>query len=213
MKKFKDLTVNVSSDSLAVKELGSIKNKCKEGLFTYSEDIEKLYAPDDKMLHILAKVANVPEAVMLVYASSGSIKVLNVVPYNHSASSLSKDQYNRIIDTFDKDVVTPLFEKKYTIIRTKDNVDMKDQIPLSYSALNIFVHCPGWPSPFSHPLDRERWCDFICSLMDNGEYLSSGDLELWLREDIHADEGLINTIIGKYEDATELLEYYVRNYR
>lgn len=213
MKKFKDLSVVLGSDYLAKYELNSIKKMCNESIFTYSDDIEKLYAPDDKMLHILAKVADIPEAIMLVYASSESIKVLNVVPYNHSVSSLSKDQYNTIVDVFDKMVVTPLFEKKYTIIRTSDYIDMKEQIPLSFPALDIFVRCPGWPSPFSHPLDRERWCDFICSLKENDEYLSSGDLELWLREDIHADEDLINIIINKYEDATELLEYYVRNYR
>lgn len=212
MKKFIDLQVNIGSESKSIEELVAIENKCDGKLFRFDEEIEKLYAQNDKMLHILATVPDMPQAIMLVYASNGTIKVLNVVPFGKGNEALTKTQYNAIVNCFDEKVITPLFKAKYTIAKTSDEVRMEDLIPESFHALDMFVKCPGWPSPFSHPLDRERWCEFICSLNANGEDLSSGDLELWLRDDIKADEKLIEEIIYKYEDATELLEYYDRNY-
>lgn len=212
MKKFKDLQINIGSDSRAINELVSIENKCDGTTFIYSEDVERQYAPDDKMLHILANVPLTPQAVMLVYASNGSIKILNIVPYNHSTDRLSKEEYNTILDAFDELVIRPLFNTKYQITKTDEEIQMQSLIPVSYQSLYRFVNCPGWPSPFSHPNDRERWCEFICSLNANNEYLSTGDLEQWLREDVKAPGELIEQITYKYEDATELLEYYVRNY-
>lgn len=212
MKKFKDLKITIGSDSQAMKELVTIAEKCDGSIFTFSEEIEKSYQQDDKVLHIMSKVPNAPEAIILVFANEGCIKVINIVPLKKGGNSLTKNEYNRILDFFDDEIVRPLFNGKYDIIKTNDNVKMEELVPKSYGSLIRFVECPGKESPFSHPSDREKWYDFICTLFSNNEYLSPGDLEQWLLEDKCRDSELVDEIIVKYEDATELLDYYDRNY-
>lgn len=212
MKKFKELQVVIGSDKQAIAEFNLIKTHCNGTLFTFSEEVERLYHQDDKMLHILARVQGVPEAIILVFISDGNIKVINIVPNGNDVSCLTKEQYNHILDNFAENIIRPLLGSRYEIIITSDDIQMENIIPKSFQSLMRFVNCPGKESPFSHPMDRERWCEFICTLFSNNEYLSSGDLEQWLLEDLHREQKLVCTIIEKYEDATELLEYYDRNY-
>jgi len=213
MKKFRELTISIGSDALAVRELDAIKSKCNGSVFGFSEYVEKMYAEDERMLHITANMPETKSSIIFVYASGGKIKVLNIVPQGHGSEGMTKDEYNAIIDRFDVDIIQPLFSGKYQIEKTPDVVQMQDIIPETWDKLFQFVSCPGWPEPFNHPFDREKWNDFVCSLSENNEYLSAGDFELWLLEDRKAGPELVETIIQKYEDATSLLDYYVSNYR
>jgi hypothetical protein len=212
MKKFKELRIDVGSDAQAIKELDAIKRKCNIGFFTFSKEIEDMYQQDDRFLHILAKAPKNKKAIIIVFANEGKIKVINIVPREHGINTLTIDEYNIILDLFYSQIIVPCFNKKYNIIITGDNVEMEEIIPKSYESLIRFIDCAGKESPFSHPLDRKKWCDFICTLFSNNEYLSSGDLEQWLLEDKCRNSKLVDIIINKYEDATELLEYYDRNY-
>ena len=164
------------------------------------------------MLHIIANVPKTPEAILLVFANGGNIKVINIVPRKSGGDALTKEQYNKIVDFFNNTVLQPLMGNRYRIIETSDTVKMEDIIPKSYLPLVRFVESTSIESPFSHPLDREKWYEFVCKLNSNNEYLSSGDLRQWLLEDMGRDDKLVDIIIDKYEDATELLEYYDRNY-
>lgn len=211
MKKFKDLTISTANDADAIDALVQIQDACKGSPFLYGEDIEKQYAPNDHIAHIVAKISNLPEAVLIVFANDAAVKVLNIVPWKQSTNRLTKTEYNAILDIFAEKVITPLFHDKYEIVITPDEVSMRDIIPESFESLNSFVNCPGKQSPFSHPLDRERWFEFICSLTTTGEYLSAGDLELYLLEDEGWDLELVEDVIGRFEDATDLLNYYVSN--
>ena len=96
MKKFKELQVVIGSDKQAITEFNLIKTHCDGTLFTFSEEVERLYHQDDKMLHILARVQGVPEAIILVFISDGNIKVINIVPNGNDVSYLTKEQYNHV---------------------------------------------------------------------------------------------------------------------
>lgn len=209
MKKFKDLIISTGSDANAIEALVQIENACKGSTFLYSESIENLYSQNDHIAHIVAKLSNLPDAVLIVFANDATVKVLNIVPWGKSTDQLTKTEYNTILDTFANEIISPLFPNKYKIVISPDEVVMKDLIPESFNSLNAFVNCPGKQSPFSHPLDRERWFEFICTLTLTGEYLSSGDLELYLLEDEGWDANLVEDVIGRFEDATDLLNYYV----
>lgn len=212
MKRFKDLEVIIGSDSQAIEELVKIKERCDGILFTFSVDVENLFQQNDRILHIIANVPETPEAILLVFANDGNIKVINIVPPKSGNDALTKEQYNRIVDFFNNTVLQPLMGNRYRIIVTSDTVKMEDIIPKSYQSLVRFVESTSIESPFSHPLDREKWYEFVCKLSSNNEYLSSGDLRQWLLEDMGRDDNLVDIIIDKYEDATELLDYYDRNY-
>lgn len=213
MKKYKDLTIQCGSFENAQKGLVSIGEKCKHSPFSYSEEVEKQYMANDKMNHILVELPDTPAAVMLVFASDNELKVLNIVPYNHSCDHIEKDVYNHIVDVFNETIIRPLFDGKYPIVCTKDELSIKELIPLSYDALYRWTNCPGAPnSPFTHQFDLERWFDFLCQLHTNGEKLSSGDLEQWLAEDNGWDEDVVTDAIIRYETERDLLNYYDSRY-
>ena len=209
MIKFKDLIIHCDSEEQALEELVAIERYCNKGNFRYDEEVEKMYEQNDELAHILCTLPNTPQAIVLVYSSRSSLSVINIVPFKHSTSQLTHDEYNRIIDAFHAEVVLPLFGGKHRVYVSPAEVSVEDTIPKSFEYLNRWVKCPGAPnSPFSHPNDLHRWFDFLIALSDNSETLSSGDLEQWLIEDMKWDEDVVNDTLIRYETEIDLLEYY-----
>lgn len=212
MKKYKDLTIYIGTQVEAIDALLVVEDYCSKVPFEYSEEIEKRYMPDDKMAHILVRLKGLPQAVLLLWANEGKLKVINVVPNDSKVFQLTKEQYNHIVDEFDQQIIQPLFGKDFKIEKTSDEVTVKDIIPLSFGSLSRWVSCPGAPgSPFSHPNDLERWFEFLCQLRRTGESLSSGDLEQWLIEDKNWPAEVVEDTIIRYETEMDLLDYYDRH--
>lgn len=209
MKKYKDLEIHIGTDAQSIEALVQVENYCTKVPFEYSEEIEKMYMPDDKMAHILVRLPKMPKSVLLLWANEGKLKVINVVPNDNKVFKLTKDQYNQIIDEFEQQIILPLFGGKYEIEKTQDEININDTIPHSFEFLSSWASCPGAPgSPFSHPNDLERWFEFLCQLRKTGEYLSSGDLEQWLLEDKNWSAEVVEDTIIRYETEMELLDYY-----
>lgn len=212
MKKYKDLEISIGTDVQAMEALVQVENYCTKVPFEYSEEIEKRYMPDDKMAHILVRLDGMPQAILLLWANEGKLKVINIVPNDEKVFNLTKEQYNHIVDEFEQHIVLPLFGGKHNIEKTNDELTIKEIIPLSFDSLNSWVSCPGAPdNPFIHPNDLELWFEFLCQLKRTGEHLSSGDLELWLREDVKWSDEVVEDTIIRYETEIELLDYYDRH--
>ena len=213
MRKYKDLTVHCGSDEAALLGLVAIEERCNSKPFSYSEEMETMYEANDHLLHILVEIPETPSAILLVFANDAKIKVINIVPFQHSCDHIEKNIYNHIVDTFTDKLITPLSPGKYIIECTKEEVATQAIIPKSFQELNRWVTCPGAPKcPFSHPNDLHRWFDFICALHTNGEELSSGDLEQWLMDDNGWDEDVVTDTIIRYETERDLLNYYDSHY-
>lgn len=213
MRKYKDLIVHCGSDEAALLGLVAIEERCNGKPFSYSEEVEKMYDANDYLLHILVEMPETPSAILLVFANDAKIKVINIVPFQHSCDHIEKDIYNHIIDTFNDMIITPLFSGKHIIDCTKEEVSIQDIIPKSFQKLNRWTHCPGAPDhPFVHQFDLELWFDFICALHTNGEELSSGDLEQWLMDDNGWDEDVVTDTIIRYETERDLLNYFDSHY-
>lgn len=214
MKKFKDITVFCGDEATAISELKRIEDACVIPEFKYDEEVEKMYEPDDKMAHILATVSNRPQAVLLVWADKGNIRVINVVPFNRSVFRIEVDDYNAIIDEFYSKIVKPVVGERHKVIVTSGNYTLEDIIPQSFPALVKWTKSPGAPhAPFSHQFDLERWFEFLCQMVRNDETLESGKLEQWLREELSWPEDIIEETILKYEEEIDLLDYYVNRSR
>lgn len=211
MKKFKELIVKCNSREDAIARLVEVGQKCKQPPFGYSEEIEKLYDHNDKLDHIHVTLEGLPEAILLLYASEDKLKVINIVPFNHSCDQIEKDVYNQIVTAFEEMIIRPLFHERYTIVSTQEEITMPEIIPNSYDSLYAWVNSPGAPhSPFSHKFDLERWFHFLCTLHVNGEELTTGELEQWLIEECHWNEDIVEQTIIRYETELDLLGYYDR---
>lgn len=213
MKRFKDLIIECGSDAAALAELVRIENACQLPEFRYDEQVEQMYEPDDKMAHILVEMPGIPKAVMLVWVHDGCIKVINVVPFMHSADRISIEHYNRMVDAFQKQIVEPVIDNRYLVKVTAGDYSLAEIIPNSYEHLSRWSNCPGAPqAPFSHPNDLELWFEFLSQLKNRDEELSTGQLEQWLREEKQWPEDVIEETILKFEEEVALLDYYVSRY-
>jgi hypothetical protein len=208
MKRFRDLFINCTSHNEALALLHIIENECNSEPFVFSEDVRSQYMSDESMTHILSSVSGTPRSVLVLFARDKTLKVINIVPYMHSVSSIDKDDYNRIVEEFGRKI-TPLCEgDHYRIVISPAEYRIQDLIPLSFQALDLWVHCPAPQAPFLHPSDLHLWFDFLIALVENNEQLMSGDLELWLREEMKWSEELIEETILHFEHDKELLKYF-----
>lgn len=210
MKKYKDITIHCGSDSAAIAELVRIEDACNTPEFGYSEEVENMYEPDDKMAHILVTIKDLPQAVLLAWVNEGNVRVINIVPFKSSTFRIEIEEYNTIIDTFYQKIVQPTIGNKYQITLTSGDYSLQEIIPRSFESLRMWTQSPGAPhAPFSHQYDLERWFEFLSQMMDNGETMESGQLEQWLREELSWPEDIIDMTILKYEEEIDLLDYYV----
>lgn len=209
MKRYKDIVIDCGDSKTALKELVSIKNACILPEFKHDEELEKMYDPDDTMAHILVDIIGLPKAVIIVSVNDSKIKVINIVPFKRSVSQIEVDIYNQMIDYFYKKILKPVFMNQYRIDITSGDYTLKEIIPKSFEALNLWTSCPGAPdTPFSHPSDLELWFEFLYQMTINREELFSDQLEQWLREEKNWPDDIIHETILKYEEEMELLNYY-----
>ena len=130
---------------------------------------------------------------------------------------LGKDEYNKVVKAFIAQVTTKYINRKKLLL-SKEEVQLSDIISTeTCKLLETWERTSDHNSPFSHPLDRNKWMAFICSAFINEDdvKLNAGILEDWLREDkkwgIYLNN-IINKVLIKYTDDIELLHYYKINY-
>lgn len=210
MKRFRELTIHCTNHKEAITLLHKVEAYCDAEPFVFNREVRNQYSPDDNMTHILSSVQGTPKSVIIIFASEEKLKIINIVPYKHSVSQIKKDDYNRIIEEFGKKI-EPLIADGNLMEITPADYTMSVIIPKSYKKLKAWVNCPASQSPFAHQSDLHLWFDFIIALIDNDEDLTSGDLELWLREELKWNEDLIEETVLHFEHDKDLLNYYERN--
>lgn len=182
---------------------GKIRNADYSG-GPFSVSSEKTF--NDDTLVIICKLPEYPKSRLIIGKSSEDISILNVVPTKESGIyELSKEEYNYILKSFVERIITPLLEiyTGFSVDETPSTYCMEDLIPQSYDKLHLWIS----NSPLSHhTFDTERWFDFLIALVDNGEELSSENLEKYLCEQ-NWDEDDIQSQTLKYEEEIELLLY------
>ncbi len=164
----------------------------------------------DNYSAFIVQLPDLPKARLMlsVYQSDGNwvLSVVNIIPTADSgSSSLDKEAYNRILQYFVETVLEPVNAGKYEIITNEENYTLQELIPRSWDDFKLWIEA----FPLSHhPLDEERWMNFVISLYRNDEHLSMGDFEDWLRTEKGWSYEDIDYFSSRLEYGIELLEKY-----
>ena len=210
MLRYRTLKVFFNSDREAVEFLHQVEQHSNSDEFFFETDALRLYERNNKVSQILARVPETLEAVIIIAVSGNCFYVANIIPYRHTSTRISKEKYNKILQSFYDGVVHPMVDEDRVDFPVA-NYNIGALIPQSYPQLRCWaLACPS--SPFLHQLDLEKWFEFLCQLRDNNEYLSSGDLEQWLTEELNWSEDLVEETILHYEHDTDLLRYYTERH-
>ena len=119
---------------------------------------------------------------LFMWDANGPFEVFNITPTYKD--SLSEKQYNHILNRFYNDVIEPIsnqFELKVQF--SKSNISFKDLIGLnSFHLLKNFSNLANKSNGHSHPLDFERWLQFVLSIHRSNSSIQISDFTKWLIE-------------------------------
>lgn len=143
--------------------------------------------------------------VFLLNRDDGTLQVANVVPSEQH--ELSRDEYNAIIEDFYKRFVRPAAERHGVQAELTDaKADLEHWLPESAAEkLRLFCARANKRTGSNHPMDRERWYDFIVAAHEAD--FTSATLVRWLQEEGGWDEEMADRLAAEYEFARGLLAF------
>ncbi|TXD81177.1 hypothetical protein ESY86_18555 [Subsaximicrobium wynnwilliamsii] len=216
MKTFKDLIIKNNSQT----ELEDILNKVilsspPEWIFLeelasdYSKNVSK---PKEQISCFESPEINGVKGYVWFVIWENELKVNNIVPTK--SGSLSFDEYNGILDEFYEKCIKPITigaDSSLTISEGKFNIEI-------IAGTTVFESLKKWEKSCNHstgnthPMDFERWANFLCISFKEKSKLTPDLLQRWLFEacDWNDDE-LVSKIVIDYEYGISILEHYVNN--
>ncbi|MFC2327359.1 hypothetical protein [Prevotella nigrescens] len=225
MKRLIDLTIKDSAEHL-IQLLNKMKAEDNSD-FEYNEGLSNgmalsSFVPIECVACFVAKTKQLFHSKVYILINIDEEKdtnsylwISNIVPSD--VDDLEKDGYNKVVKAFTSQIITKHISRD-KILLSEEEVQLSDIISKkTYERLETWERTSDHNSPFSHPLDRNKWMAFICSAFINEDdvKLNAGILEDWLREDkewgIYLNN-IINKVLIKYTDDIELLHYYKINY-
>lgn len=121
----------------------------------------------DKFVVFEYKGESVDKSQVFFYTANikekGLIKVTNIIPIAQDKSDLTIEEYNKILDLLYKDIVCRYIDPELSIELSKS--DVFDPLTVfskeTLNKLKQFCSAANKSTGATHPLDRERWLDFV----------------------------------------------------
>ncbi len=152
-------------------------------------------------------VSPFPAASASLWGHAEGLYVPNVVPL--AMGELTHADYNGILREFVDCVVRPAdADARWRVDLTKGRQRLSDWMPEDVARkLRMFSASANKSTGSSHPMDRQRWFDFILSLHRAGADLDVDRLERWLNEVERWDEDSAHRLASEFERYLSILEY------
>lgn len=212
MKVFKDLTIVLRS-TRSEEFIAALERNLPSGWTRDKEAESHAVGPGPRgHVYIVCDQKGEREsALVAIVPREGGYYVSNIVP--RQTGRLTHDQYNRILDEFADECIGPL-EKTLDlqVIRSSDSETLENWV--SKDTAEKFRHFSGLANKStgtSHPMDKERWYDFIIAVVTNQDSLDASTLDRWLFEEDGWDEDMANEMAIEYEQEVGLLKHYLES--
>lgn len=125
-------------------------------------------------------------------------------------AELDRDGYNSVLVAFFKDLVQPAVSQlglRYTF--ASDHVSIGDLLPAPVAEkLKLFSRAANKATGSSHPLDAERWFDFMAEYHRSNGSLPAQTLARWLCEEEGWPEEVAARLASEFEFGVDLLRNY-----
>ena len=163
---------------------------------------------EDVLLFRHDAIDELPAAGLTLWGRDGGYYVPNIVPLE--ARSLSYSEYNAILTDFVDRVARPVCERLGVGIElSSGSQSLEDWTTEDVAArLRRFSVAANKSTGASHPMDQQRWFDFLVASHRSGKELDVETLARWLREVDGWDEETAYDLAGNYQNALALLAYY-----
>lgn len=149
-----------------------------------------------------------PGVTLWMFEDGEGYKVSNVVPINQGQLDVSG--YNAALVDFASTVVSPIIKSSgIELVLTSADQTIEDWTdPSTASALKRFSSLANKSTGRAHPLDEERWLDFIIAAHRSGRPLESEQLSRWLIEVERWSDEIAYELASDYSMGMDLLNRY-----
>lgn len=153
--------------------------------------------------------ADRPGALLwIAYHDPTELYVSNVVP--SEAGSLTYDEYNSIVEEFYRIFVLPAAPShSVSVDLGRADVGLEEWLDgATAKYLATFSACANKSTGAGHPLDQQRWYEFIISAHITHADLHPDTLARWLHEQEGWSDSMASDLAIDYEKARALLRAY-----
>lgn len=217
MKKFQHLTIRHEDLRRLVALLDSMKEvqgKAFKLLKTETANYAKnIFKDQDKVACFKTDRKTLFESRVWLYIGDNGLVVANITSEINSRLGISN--YNLVLNAFFREMVEP-FIGGFQCVLTGENVSFSEILPENvFRYLDLWQDTCNKDAPISHPLDNEKWMNFVVAYHKLGEdIITPSDLEQWLSEDCQWPQGFAESIaeMGSiFEYSLDLLRAYDEN--
>jgi len=154
--------------------------------------------------------AGVPGARLFLWQNADHYEVSNIVPLE--SGELGRGGYNIVLKDFIGRIAGPAAEAAGITVELTGSAQTLDDwtTPEVASALRLFSHFANKSTGSSHPLDKERWFDFIAKAHASDDRLDTSQLMRWLVEVERWGEDEASDLVIEYEFGLGLLDFVNR---
>lgn len=172
------------------------------------EQLRELGEEGDALAFERAVTPGFEAAGLVLIADDDGLKVANIVP--RELSELTHRAYNAILADFASEVARPAaMDAGYSVVMSNSTLQLENMVsPAVAEALRRFSVLANKSTGASHPLDRDRWFDFILLAHRENAQLDASVLARWLSESEGWFEDCARDLAGEYERSRSLLTRY-----
>lgn len=212
MKIYKDFGITFQNENGAIDFLKKIISSTTSNHFKYSAEYSQNGQPG--IIQVLSKgLEDLPDSRIIIRQAYKKVDIINIVPLP-PVTHLDQDQYNSIVDIYDKEVLAPLYvTMDVKVKKSKGIIDIREKMPITFKYLEMWAKLANTNNPFVHPLDEERWHKFICENVRMGETTSSDLIQNYVSEELHWYAELPFDVAIRYEQDRDLIKFFMNNYR
>lgn len=211
MEVFRDLYVGVDADRMAavVEQIdrapppGWLRDREVEGRIRSSPSAER-----PTYCFTRAGADSLPTATLILAQKDlGTFYVSNIIPV--SRHQLSRKEYNSLLEDFYERALRPSAEQSgMTTVLTGAQVDLDHWMsPATAEKLRKFSALANKGTGSSHPMDRDRWNDFVLSAHQEDSRMDASTLERWLVEAEVWPPEVADQLAVEYEYGRQILAF------
>lgn len=194
--------------------LSAIENSLTDG-WIRDENADKRFkeiAGDDAASHYFhcdKRGSRWAATVILTRVEPEKYYLSHVQPNEDSPNPFEPDQFNAIANEFLENFLRPLEQKDVLFILNFDGtIDLEVELGTElFKKLRAFSGAANKATRSAHPLDRERWFDFITSIAQADVELHPSDLKRWLREEGGWSDEVAHELALEFEFGQGLLDH------
>jgi len=217
MKTYKDLIIQTNKIQTLKDILQTIISELPSQ-WKFREDLVEDYAKNvsknkDEIGCFESPTINNKKGLVWFVIWGNELKIVNIVPT--ASDSLSHDEYNEILDCFNRDCASKSLVGKDVNLKITEGVYNIQQIAgeKTYDALNKWEKLCNHSTGNTHSYDLERWADFLSIAFKEKSKLTPDLLCRWLVEERNwSNDDLVSEMSIDYEYGLSILEHYVKNY-